>query len=305
MIVAIVGPTAAGKTAVSVELAERLGGADVVEIVSADAMQLYRGMDIGTAKASVAERRGIAHHQLDVLDVREEASVAAYQRHARADLEGILERGKIPVVVGGSGLYVSGLLDELEFPGRSPKIRAELEAELETGGIGPLLGELRDKDPQAAESILPSNTRRIIRALEVIRLTGGRFTARFPRHTSHYPGIRSFALMRGTEAMAEAIEKRTAAMLAEGLVEETRELLRCGLGEGRTARTATGYAQAIAVIEGRMSEEEAADSIGAATRRLARKQRTWFRADPRLTWLDLTDADASRAASAIAASLGL
>lgn len=303
MILAILGPTATGKTALSIALAQLLGGPEAVEIISADAMQLYRGMDIGTAKATVAERQGITHHQIDVLDITEEASVAAYQRYGRGDLEGILARGKTPIVVGGSGLYVAGLLDELEFPGRSPAIRQALEQELAADGIAPLLSELRAKDPQAYEDIEHSNERRIVRALEVIRLTGKPFTARFPRHTSHYRDIRAFALDRDRSVMEQAIMQRTDAMFARGLVEETCELVAAGLRTTRTARAATGYAQAIAVLDGVMDEREAREQVSTATLKLVRKQRTWFRADPRLEWIDVTDGDIDGAAQYIAASV--
>ncbi|AZR00219.1 tRNA (adenosine(37)-N6)-dimethylallyltransferase MiaA [Trueperella pyogenes] len=285
-IIAILGSTAAGKSALSLELAELLGGPERVEIVSADAMQLYRGMDIGTAKLSPAERRGITHHQLDVLDVTDVASVAAYQRHARADLNDIRGRGKIAMVVGGSGLYVSGLLDELNFPGTDATIRRELESIHEAEGLGPLIAELRERDPVTANTINLRNPRRVIRALEVVRLTGTSYTPVFPRHTSHYDDVVMIGVRRAREVLNQAIGRRAACMFADGLVEETRSLLEAGLREGETARKATGYAEAIAVIDGKMSEAEAIDSVALATRRLAKKQRTWFGRDPRITWID-------------------
>ncbi|MEW6867505.1 tRNA (adenosine(37)-N6)-dimethylallyltransferase MiaA [Trueperella pyogenes] len=285
-IIAILGSTAAGKSALSLELAELLGGPERVEIVSADAMQLYRGMDIGTAKLSPAERRGITHHQLDVLDVTDVASVAAYQRHARADLNDIRGRGKIAMVVGGSGLYVSGLLDELNFPGTDATIRRELENIHEAEGLGPLIAELRERDPVTANTINLRNPRRVIRALEVVRLTGTSYTPVFPRHTSHYDDVVMIGVRRTREVLNQAIGRRAACMFADGLVEETRSLLEAGLREGETARKATGYAEAIAVIDGKMSEAEAIDSVASATRRLAKKQRTWFGRDPRITWID-------------------
>ncbi|VEI12624.1 tRNA (adenosine(37)-N6)-dimethylallyltransferase MiaA [Trueperella bialowiezensis] len=303
-IIAIVGPTATGKTALSLEVAELLGGPDQVEIISADAMQLYRGMDIGTAKVPVGQRRGIAHHQIDVLDVTENASVAAYQKAARADLEGIRERGKIPLVVGGSGLYVSGLLDELDFPGTDPAIREELEEIHARDGLEPLVQELVDKDPTSAARIDLRNPRRVIRALEVVRLTGRSFTPVFPRHTSHYDGVRMFGLRREDALLDQSINERAEHMFAGGLIEETRGLLARGLREGQTARRATGYAQAIAVIDGEMSQAEAIESVGLATRQLARRQRKWFRRDKRITWLDVADArDIPRLAAQIAAAV--
>lgn len=231
-IIAILGSTAAGKSALSLELAELLGGPERVEIVSADAMQLYRGMDIGTAKLSPEERRGITHHQLDVLDVTDVASVAAYQRHARADLNDIRGRGKIAMVVGGSGLYVSGLLDELNFPGTDATIRRELENIHEAEGLGPLIAELRERDPVTANTINLRNPRRVIRALEVVRLTGTSYTPVFPRHTSHYDDVVMIGVRRAREVLNQAIGRRAACMFADGLVEETRSLLEAGLREG-------------------------------------------------------------------------
>jgi tRNA dimethylallyltransferase len=302
-VIGIVGPTASGKTALSLELAEALGGADSVEIVSADAMQLYRGMDVGTAKIFPAERRGIVHRQIDVLDVLDEASVAAYQRSARADVDAILAAGKTPVAVGGSGLYVSGLLDRLDFPGRDRRIRAELESLLEKEGPGPLLEELARKDPQAYEAMDLANTRRLVRALEAIRVTGRPYTPRFPRHTAHYPDVRLFGAFRGSDVLNAAIDRRAKEMMASGLVEETRELMGRGLADSPTAGKATGYAEAMAVIEGRMRIEEAVESMCLATRRLAKKQTKWFRADPRIEWLDLSGGDVPRAVGEILRAL--
>ena len=299
MIIAIVGPTASGKTALSLEVAELLGGPEAVEIISADAMQLYRGMDIGTAKLPLSDRRGIVHHQLDVLDIAEEASVAAYQRHARTDLADIMARGKVPLVVGGSGLYISGLLDELDFPGQSEEIRAELEAVAADCGLAPLVAELAEKDPEAHAVIDLANPRRVIRALEVIRFTGHPYTPRFPRHTSHFDGVISFAVTREKVLLNTSIYGRAEGMFASGLLEETRGLVRQGLRDAPTASRATGYAEAISVLDGLMSVEEAIEATAFATRRLAKKQGTWFRADPRLSWIDLTDGDIHRAAATI------
>lgn len=285
-IVAIVGPTASGKTALSLEVADKLGGPEKVEIVSADAMQLYRGMDIGTAKLPVEERRGIVHHQLDVLDVTERASVAAYQRHARADIEDIARRGKMPLLVGGSGLYISGALDELNFPGTDDSIRADLEATWTEHGLEPLIAELREKDPVSANTINLANPRRVIRALEVVRLTGESYTPVFPRHTSHYANVIHIGVHRDKELLDESIYVRAREMFDGGLVDETIGLIEKGLREGETARKATGYAEAIAVVDGEMTVEDAIDSVAFGTRRLAKKQRTWFRPDPRVRWVD-------------------
>lgn len=284
-IVALVGPTASGKTALSIRLAQMLGGADCVEIVSADAMQLYRGMDIGTAKATAHERQGIRHHQIDVLDVRDEASVAVYQREARKDIEDIIARGKIPMLVGGSGLYVSAALDELKFPGASAQIRAELEEIAAAKGLEPLIAELRKRDPRSAAVIDLANPRRVIRALEVVRLTGESFTPIFPRHTSHYSEILHIGIKAERPFLDPRIEQRARNMFENGLLEETRELLDQGLKEGPTACKATGYSQAINVLEGNMGIDEAIESTALATRHLAKKQRTWFKADKRIEWL--------------------
>lgn len=303
MIVSIVGPTASGKTALSLELAALLGGPDSVEIISADAMQLYRGMDIGTAKLPLEQRLGIPHHQVDVLDVTDEASVAAYQRSARLDVADIQSRAKIPIVVGGSGLYVSGLLDELDFPGHDSRIRAELEATVTMQGLAPLVAELAQKDPRAYATMDVANPRRVVRALEVIRLTGQPYTPRFPRHTSHFESVLMFAVTREKTVLHDSIERRAQDMMKSGLLEETRGLIDVGLRHAPTASRATGYAQALDVIDGNLTPQEAIESIALATRRLAKKQGTWFRADPRLTWFDLTDGDLTRVARDIASRI--
>ncbi|MBM7825618.1 tRNA dimethylallyltransferase [Arcanobacterium pluranimalium] len=283
-IIAVVGATASGKTFLSLEIAANLGGSEYAEIISADAMQLYRGMDIGTAKISPEERRGIAHHQLDVLDISEEASVAAYQRYARRDLDGIRRRGKIPIVVGGSGLYVSGLLDELNFPGTNPEIRRELEQRAQNEGLGSLIAELSQRDPKTAQIIDLANPRRVIRALEVVLITGKSYTPEFPRHTRHFPQTHFFGIDVPKAILDQRIEDRVQDMFANGLVAETEKLMECGLEESPTAGKATGYAQTIDFLRGRVSKEEAISNIAFGTRRLAKKQRTWFGADARITW---------------------
>lgn len=296
MIIAVVGPTASGKTSVSLELAELLGGSQKVEIISADAMQLYRGLDIGTAKLPVSQRRGIRHHQIDELDIAEEASVAAYQKHARQDLAAITTAGKIPLVVGGSGLYVSALLDELQFPGTDPGLRAAITEEARRD-YPRLLQELEERDPQAYATIDTRNERRVIRALEVIRLTGKPYTPSFPRHTSHYQDVHIFAIRRELADLHAAINVRVDEMMREGLLEETAGLLRLGLREAPTASRATGYPQAMAILDGTLGLAEGTEEIRVATRKLARRQRSWFRADPRITWLEAgTDTPAQLAA---------
>ncbi|MFL6078312.1 MAG: tRNA (adenosine(37)-N6)-dimethylallyltransferase MiaA [Ornithinibacter sp.] len=280
-VVAVVGPTATGKSDLAIALALRLGG----EVVGADASQLYRGMDIGTAKVPVEDRHGIAHHQLDVLDVTEEASVAAYQRHARDDIGAVLARDRVPVVAGGSGLYVRAALDRLDIPPTDPEVRGALEQRLEDEGVAPLLAELRAADPRAATAIEPNNGRRVVRALEVIALTGRPFSATMPTREFVRPTV-LVGLRTDREALDTRIDGRAQRMFAQGLVEETRALVDLGLREGRTASRAVGYAQALAVLDGTMSTEDAVADTALRTRRLVRRQESWFGADPRVTWFD-------------------
>ncbi|ROR71867.1 tRNA (adenosine(37)-N6)-dimethylallyltransferase MiaA [Bogoriella caseilytica] len=283
-LIAVVGPTASGKSELALDLVDHLGGPEAAEIVSADAMQLYRGMDIGTAKVPLADRRGIAHHQIDVLDVRDEASVAAYQREARADVAHIRARGRIPVLAGGSGLYLRAVLDQLEFPGTDTAIRAELEARAETVGGPALHAELRAADPEAAASIDARNVRRTIRALEVVQLTGRPFSASLPTYTYALPAIQ-LGLQVPREELDRRITARATQMMDDGLLQETEGLLASGLAEGRTASGAVGYSQAIDVLAGRLSVAEGTHAIALATRQLARRQIKWFRRDPRIHWL--------------------
>ena len=280
-VVAVVGPTATGKSDLAIALGLRLGG----EVVGADASQLYRGMDIGTAKVPEAEREGVPHHQIDVLDVTQEASVAGYQREARADIEAVLARGAVPVVVGGSGLYVRAALDRLEIPPTDPAVRAALQQRLDVEGVAPLLAELRGLDPAAAEAIEPNNGRRVVRALEVITLTGRPFSATMPTREFVRPTV-LVGLRTDRDALDRRIDRRAAWMFEAGLVEETRALVDLGLREGRTASRAVGYVQALAVIDGTMSTADAVADTALRTRRLVRRQESWFGADPRVTWFD-------------------
>ncbi|HET8600035.1 MAG TPA: tRNA (adenosine(37)-N6)-dimethylallyltransferase MiaA [Segeticoccus sp.] len=283
-VVAVVGPTASGKSELGLELAQRLGG----EVVNADAMQLYRGMDIGTAKLPPTERRGIPHHQLDVLDVRAEASVAAYQRAARADLAAIRERDALPLLVGGSGLYVRAALDRLEIPPTDPAVRQHFEGELARWGARAMHARLGRLDPTAAEQIEPANGRRLVRALEVITLTGRPFSATMPAREFVAPTV-VLGLRVPREELDERIGRRVERMWAAGLLDEVRELDRQGLREGRTASKALGYREALAHLGGELSAQEAQEQTATATRRLARRQQSWFRPDPRITWLGHDD----------------
>ncbi|WP_435820946.1 tRNA (adenosine(37)-N6)-dimethylallyltransferase MiaA [Micromonospora musae] len=283
-VVAVVGPTAAGKSALSIALAHALDG----EVVNADSMQLYRGMDIGTAKLTRAEREGVPHHLLDIWDVTEPASVAEYQRLARTAIDDILTRGRVPLLVGGSGLYVRAVLEQFEFPGTDPAIRERLERELAEVGPAPLYARLRAADPAAAEGILPGNGRRIVRALEVIELTGAPFTAALPEPIPYYPSVQ-VGVDLDTASLDERIALRVDRMWADGLIAETRELVGHGLPEGRTASRALGYQQVLRFLAGELTEAEAYEETIRATRRFVRRQRSWFRRDPRVHWLDSAD----------------
>jgi tRNA dimethylallyltransferase len=292
-VVAVVGPTATGKTALAVALARRLGG----EVVNADSMQLYRGMDIGTAKPTAAERQGVPHHVLDIWHVREPASVAEYRRLARAAIDRLRAAGTVPLLVGGSGLYVRAVLDELDFPGTDPTLRARLEEELAAVGPEELHARLADVDAAAAEHILPSNGRRIVRALEVIELTGGPFTARLPEQRLHYPVV-GLALDREPTELDQRITVRVDRMWAAGFVAEVESLAADGLREGPTASRALGYAQVLGQLDGRHTPEEAREITVRHTRRFVRRQRSWFRRDDSLTWLDAARPDLLDAAEA-------
>jgi tRNA dimethylallyltransferase len=291
-IVAVVGPTAAGKSTLALDLATQLGG----EVVNVDAMQVYRGMDIGTAKLPVAERRGIAHHLLDVLDVGEPATVAEFQGWAREAIGDCRGRGVPPLVVGGSALYIRAVLDEFAFPGTDEHVRAGLEDELEQVGAAALHRRLSELDPAAASAILPSNGRRVVRALEVIELTGGPFAARLPPHTYAFERVVQIGVDVPRDVLDARIAARVDAMWAAGLVEEVRRLERDGLRDGRTASRALGYRQVLDFLAGECTEEEAREATVVQTRRFARRQLTWFRRDPRIVWVGHDDPDALGAA---------
>ncbi len=283
-IVAVVGPTAVGKSELSLRLAEELGG----EVVNTDAMQLYRGMDIGTAKLRPEERRGVRHHLLDVLDVTEPAAVAQFQRWARDVVEDCRTRGVVPILVGGSALYTRAVVDRFEFPGTDPVLRASLEQRLAGEGAARLHAELAAEDPEAAGRILPTNGRRVVRALEVVRLTGRPFSASLP--SLDY--LDSLTLQVGLDCDRETLDQRVARrvdlMWGQGLVTEVERLVGQGLREGRTARSAIGYAQVLDLLDGRCTEEEARGSTVRGTRRFARRQESWFRKDPRISWVPWT-----------------
>ncbi|OBK21692.1 tRNA (adenosine(37)-N6)-dimethylallyltransferase MiaA [Mycobacterium asiaticum] len=286
---AIIGPTGTGKSQLALEVAEALRGEIAAEIVNADAMQLYRGMDIGTAKLPVDQRRGIPHHQLDVLDVSETATVARYQQAAVADIEAIRARAAVPIVVGGSMLYLQSLLDNWSFPATDPAVRARWEQRLAEIGVGSLHAELARRDPVAAATINPTDGRRTVRALEVIELTGQPFAASAPRIGEPRWGASIIGLDCETTVLDERLARRTEQMFAAGLVEEVRTLLDRGLRDGVTASRALGYAQVIAALDaggaaGLLQEAQEQTFIG--TRRYVRRQRSWFRRDHRVHWID-------------------
>jgi tRNA dimethylallyltransferase len=286
--IAIVGPTGTGKSQLALAIAEGIGG----EIVNADAMQLYRGMDVGTAKLSVAQRRGIPHHQLDVLDVVETATVANYQRAAAADIEQIAARGSVPLLVGGSMMYIQSLLDNWDFPATDPGVRGRWESRLSEVGATELHNELARRDPVAATAILPTDGRRIVRALEVVELTGQPFAASAPTIGAPRWDTAIVGLDWETSELDERLARRTERMFADGLVDEVAGLLRHGLRDGVTASRALGYAQVLDAFDAgggpeALAEAKAQTFIG--TRRYVRRQRSWFRRDHRIGWLNGAD----------------
>lgn len=287
-IVAVVGPTASGKSSVAVGLARELGSA---EIVNADSMQLYRGMDIGTAKPTLAERADVPHHLFDVLDMTATATVAEFQTWARNAIADCLARDVTPIIVGGSALYLRAVVDRLDFPGTDPAIRERWTAELESRGPDALHAELARRDPAAAAQILPSNGRRVVRALEVIELTGEPFAATMPAYESIYPGLTLLGLDVPRDVLDVRLADRVGQMWADGFVDEVRELREAGLEAGLTASRALGYQQILAFLRGEMSEAEAREQTITGTRKFARQQDRFFKKDPRIHWLayDLDD----------------
>jgi tRNA dimethylallyltransferase len=284
VLVAVVGATATGKSDLAVSLARALGG----EVINADSMQLYRGMDIGTAKLSMVQRQGIPHHLLDIWDVTQTASVAEYQVLATEVIDDIEARGKVPVLAGGSGLYVRAALGDLNFPGTDEKVRERLEAELAATGPAPLYERLAAWDPRAAAAILPSNARRIVRALEVIELSGRPFSATLPGYNSSRPAVQ-IGLQLPRPELDRRIEARVDRMWQQGFEAEVRGLE--DLRAGKTASRALGYQQMLRYLDGEWTLEQARAETVRATRRFARRQESWFRRDPRITWLSAVDGE--------------
>ena len=280
-VLAIVGSTATGKSDLAIDVALQLDG----EIVNADSMQVYRGMDIGTAKLPIEERRGVVHHLLDVWDVTQSANVAEYQLLARAAIADIRSRGKLPIVVGGSGLYVRAVFDDLDFPGTDAEIRRDVQQQADALGTPAMYEKLRALDPDAAASILPTNSRRIIRALEVIELTGQPFTASLPQPVAVIQSVHvGLAVERAV--LDERINSRVDRMWEQGLVGEVTELAQQGLRQGITARRALGYAQVLDFLDGNCDEAAAREATKSSTRKFARRQQSWFRRDASVVWLD-------------------
>ena len=281
-LVVIAGATATGKSALSIALAESIDA----EIINADSMQVYRGMDIGTAKITVDERQGIRHHMLDVLEVNQDSTVAWYQSDARAAIDEIHSRGKNVVMVGGTGLYIKAVIDELNFPDTDPMVRHTLNKEAEELGIDAMFERLERLDPAAALAIDRANLRRIIRALEVIEITGKPFTANLPRQESiRYPRARQFGLVMDREDLSERIDVRVNSMFEQGLVAEVKNLIGAGLLQGRTAQRALGYSQVISYLNNELSLDAAIEETKRATRQYARRQETWFSRDSRIKWI--------------------
>ena len=281
-LIIISGATATGKSAVSIALAQAIDA----EVINADSMQVYRGMDIGTAKITLDERHGVPHHMLDVLDVNQDSTVAWYQSAAREAIDEIHSRGKSVVMVGGTGLYIKAVIDELNFPDTDPMVRHTLNKEAEELGIDAMFARLEKLDPAAALAIDRANLRRIIRALEVIEITGQPFTANLPREDSvRYPNARQFGLVMDRELLSERIDARVNTMFEQGLVAEVQNLMNQGLLEGRTAQRALGYAQVISHVKGEISLDAAIEETKRATRQYARRQETWFSRDARIKWI--------------------
>ena len=281
-VIAIVGPTAVGKTALSLELAEKFSA----EIINADAMQIYKGMDIGTAKLPVSQRRGIVHHQIDVLDPIEEANVSQYQKQTREIINTLLNKNIQPLLVGGSGLYVNSVLEDLEFPGTNLEVRAKYEEILDEQGVETLYEMLKEIDPIAAQNILPNNARKIVRALEVNEITGKAFNAKLPEPSPIFADVR-IALDMPRDLLDKRISDRVHQMFEDGFVDEVKSLEK-KLRLGKTALRALGYSQVLSLLAGEISEDEAITLTINATKKFARRQLSWFRRDPLIHWLDAT-----------------
>ena len=289
-LIAVVGATGTGKSELAIGIAERISKLGLqAEIVNADAMQLYKGMDIGTAKLSIPERQGIAHHLIDVLDISQESTAAEYQKLARAKILELQDSGIIPILVGGSMLYVASCLNNFEFPERDQQLRTELEQELEQHGPLHMHRKLAELDELAASRIIPENGRRIVRALEIVMITGEPFAAALPEKTDSWQPVLEFGLRMEREALLPRLEQRVVRMWEQGLVDEVASLIAVGFRESKTASVAIGYAQALGEIDGELTREEAIASTVSLTQRYARRQVSWFKRDERIQWLEALD----------------
>jgi tRNA dimethylallyltransferase len=305
-LIAIVGSTGTGKSELAIRIAETLRDeGQEAEIINADAMQLYRGMDIGTAKLPLAERRGIEHHLIDVLEVTQESTAAEYQKIARAKILEIQSRGAMPILVGGSMLYVAAVLNNFEFPVRDKDLRARLEQELLELGPNAMHQKLVVLDASAASRIDPENGRRIVRALEIVTLTGEPFAAALPDEIESWQEVLEIGLRMDREILVAKLEERVRGMWEKGMVEETKDLISKGLRESVTAGYAIGYAQALAQLDGELSQEQAIESTTKLTQRYARRQMSWFKRDTRINWLDALDPEVTASAIALVRKHGL
>jgi tRNA dimethylallyltransferase len=299
-LIAVVGATGTGKSELAIGIAERISKHGLkAEIVNADAMQLYKGMDIGTAKLPIPERRGVRHHLIDVLEISQESTAAEYQKLARAKILELQDSGIIPILVGGSMLYVASCLNNFEFPERDQQLRAELEQELEAHGPLHMHRKLAELDEVAASRIIPENGRRIVRALEIVMLTGEPFAAALPEKTDSWQPVLEFGLRIEREALLPRLEQRVFRMWEQGLVEEVESLISLGFRDSKTASVAIGYAQALGQIDGELSREEAIASTVSLTQRYARRQVSWFKRDERIQWLEALDSDCLDQAMAV------
>jgi len=291
-LVAVVGPTGSGKSELAIQIAEHIilrGGR--AEIINSDSMQFYRGMNIGTAKLTPNERTGIEHHMIDVLDIRDESTAAEYQQQVRPIIESLQAKSITPILVGGSMLYIAAALNTFEFPERDAELRQQLEVELETHGSHSMHRRVAELDSVAASRIDPENGRRVVRALEILLLTGEPFSAALPDETESWQPVLEIGLNSERAHLVDRLAKRVESMWAQGLVAEAESLIAEGIREGKTSSRAIGYAQALAQLDGSLSEEEAIAQTVQLTQRYARRQMSWFRRDERINWFDYQQDD--------------
>ena len=299
-LLALVGPTGTGKSNLAIGLAHELAGQGIqAEIINCDSMQFYRGMNIGTAKLDQAEREGVPHHLIDILEITDESTAAEYQRIARPLIEDLQARGVVPILCGGSMLYVASVLNTFEFPGHDDELRAELEADLESRGSVALHADLAALDPSAASRVDPLNPRRVVRALEIVRLTGKPFAAALPEKPESWQPVLEIGLNSERAHLVQRLNQRVEKMWQQGLVAEVEALIPAGIRHGKTASRAIGYAQALAQLDGTISQDEAIATTAQLTSRYARRQMSWFRRDDRINWLDYQQQDLSQQARAL------